>query len=691
MSHDPAHASGESVLLSFFRGKSIGYGKYKGFCPAHADDNPSLDFEYKAGRWVLICRVCQDQKKVFAACSQEVKDVLSPPASRVKTLPKAQIDPVYKPWSYRDESGVELYQTVRMLEPDGKKSFRQRHRDTASGKWVWSTKGVRRVPYRLPELIASRSTSAWVGITEGEKCVDALVSLGFTATCNAGGAGKWSSDLDSFVAGRNVVLFEDNDEAGRAHVLGIAARLVGVCPSVRIMRWPGEREKYDVGDFVAENSPELARDLIAAIPNALPPLGASDLPPVSDSEDNDTPPPPPKMRGKKKATRDDYVEFALSLPKFADVRRCIVSEKLCVRSGTLGGYELWVPWNSKLRGYLRGAAMAYGSFFTLDRFDDALEWYSEEKCTPRLMIDIPEWDGRDRIAEVCAVIHASNVSRGSLYELVKHWGCGIFKKIEQPEYQNVCPIFQGSQGCGKDTLIKALVGGFGQYFTDLDLRPDEAVLQLHSRLVFNIPEFDRASKRDIADLRQLLTAPSTDVRLKHGAEGRQRAIRASFCASGNLSDLLVDGTGNRRFWLFNVAYAGFKNGVPVDVYPGHFLDSDRAANRLQIVAQFRALALEGFTASADARAEMGEFMTEIQPDNPEDLICDMYENKVKALQDDVVIGGQGYLIYASVRPVIEEIAKTLGRSFQTTQRVLVARRYRKIAHGHEKLYSRISL
>ncbi len=53
-------------------------------------------------------------------------------------------------YDYVDEGGKTLFQVVR-FDP---KDFRQRRRDpTAKDGWVWSVRGVRPVPYRLPELL----------------------------------------------------------------------------------------------------------------------------------------------------------------------------------------------------------------------------------------------------------------------------------------------------------------------------------------------------------------------------------------------------------------------------------------------------------------------------------------------------------------------------------------------------------
>ena len=51
-------------------------------------------------------------------------------------------------------------------------------------------------------------------MVEGEKDCDALHGIGVVATCNAGGAGKWTAEHAAFLGGRRVIMVPDNDEAG---------------------------------------------------------------------------------------------------------------------------------------------------------------------------------------------------------------------------------------------------------------------------------------------------------------------------------------------------------------------------------------------------------------------------------------------------------------------------------------------
>jgi hypothetical protein len=109
-------------------------------------------------------------------------------------------------YDYVDEADDILFQVVR-FDP---KDFRQRRPDGREG-WEWSVKGVRHVPYRLPELQEAIANDRTIVIVEGEKDADALWKLNIPATTNAGGAGKWSPALNEFFRDVDVIIIPDND------------------------------------------------------------------------------------------------------------------------------------------------------------------------------------------------------------------------------------------------------------------------------------------------------------------------------------------------------------------------------------------------------------------------------------------------------------------------------------------------
>src|SRR5262245_61776687 len=67
-------------------------------------------------------------------------------------------------YDYTDEAGKLLFHCVRYSPKD----FRQRQPD-GKGGWIWDIQSVRRVLYRLPELLDGLKRGLPVIITEGEK------------------------------------------------------------------------------------------------------------------------------------------------------------------------------------------------------------------------------------------------------------------------------------------------------------------------------------------------------------------------------------------------------------------------------------------------------------------------------------------------------------------------------------------
>lgn len=171
----------------------------------------------------------------------------------------AKLGPIVATYDYRDEKGDLLFQVCRFDQP--RKSFRQRRPatqdDLAKGtksEWVWKTADVRKVLYRLPDLL--KRVDDPVFVVEGEKDADRLWSLDLVATCNPGGATKsddkpkWTPDLNPPLAGRTVYIVPDNDDVGRAHAHAVAGQLVNIAKDVRIVSLPGLDTKGDVSDWL---------------------------------------------------------------------------------------------------------------------------------------------------------------------------------------------------------------------------------------------------------------------------------------------------------------------------------------------------------------------------------------------------------------------------------------------------------
>jgi putative DNA primase/helicase len=178
-------------------------------------------------------------------------------------------------YDYPDESGALLSQVVRY--PAGTEPrFRQRRPSNAPGEWIWNLKNTRRVPYRLTEVITSIAAGKLLFVAEGEKDSDNLCALGFAATTNPGGAGKWRSEYSECLRGADVVVVGDNDEPGRAHVRQVAASLRGTAKRVRVLElakmWPECPAKGDISDWIAAGgTAEKLMAVIEALPDSSAP------------------------------------------------------------------------------------------------------------------------------------------------------------------------------------------------------------------------------------------------------------------------------------------------------------------------------------------------------------------------------------------------------------------------------------
>jgi len=147
-------------------------------------------------------------------------------------------------YDYKDESGQLLYQAVRYDNKD----FSQRRPDGKDG-WKWNLDGVRRVLYRLPELLRANPDD-WVFIVEGEKDVDRLFDEGLIATTCPMGAGKWDDNFSEFLNDRKLIaIIPDNDEAGKKHAKQIEESLINVGVKPKIIELPNLPEKADVTDW----------------------------------------------------------------------------------------------------------------------------------------------------------------------------------------------------------------------------------------------------------------------------------------------------------------------------------------------------------------------------------------------------------------------------------------------------------
>ncbi len=229
-------------------------GEYTAWCVFHPDGQgepphrPNLSVSERG----YYCHACGENGGL-----RDLAQHLGVSVGRRNSEPEATYD-------YRDERGELLFQVVRL---PGKR-FRQRRRGEGGG-WVWNVKGVRRVLYRLPELLANPDKTVY--LVEGEKDADRLRASGLLATTVPGGANKWRDDYSAVLQEREVVIVPDNDQPGQKHAVQIARGLRGVSSSLKVVQLPGLPEKGDVSDWLdMGHSAEELSQIAASAPQWTP-------------------------------------------------------------------------------------------------------------------------------------------------------------------------------------------------------------------------------------------------------------------------------------------------------------------------------------------------------------------------------------------------------------------------------------
>jgi putative DNA primase/helicase len=208
-------------------------------CPAHEDREPSLSLHLRDGKILLHCHAGCTVEAICAAVGLKMSNLFVDSSNG--SAPELVAE-----YSYCDEFGKLLFQVVR-FEPKG---FRQRRPD-GCGAWKWNLDGIRRVLYRLPDVLKAK----WVLVCEGEKDCETARELGLTATCNPGGAGKWRDEYSETLRGKRVAMIADADEPGRKHARQVAQSFQGKTESLKVLELPGAKDLSEwAGDQTARNA-----------------------------------------------------------------------------------------------------------------------------------------------------------------------------------------------------------------------------------------------------------------------------------------------------------------------------------------------------------------------------------------------------------------------------------------------------
>lgn len=241
----------------------------------------------------------------------------------------------------------------------------------------------------------------------------------------------------------------------------------------------------------------------------------------------------------------------------------------------------------------------------------------EERSEPNFILDVPAWDGRDRLAELAQRVEmdfTSPITTEIFEDFLKDWHSKAWQRLYDANVQNRVFLLIGGQGIGKDYWIEENINGAGRFALrpNLDSRnPRDAYMLVTSGMFMNISEFDRTARTEVAFLKDLITSPNTPMRLPYGRKIEHRVKRESYISSCNVSDILRDDQ-NRRYLLFDVM------NIRKDT---RFTDADR----LQVLAQGRELAKDRYKCSDESECVMAELVKSRSPQSKDSLILEYFD------------------------------------------------------------------
>ncbi len=111
-------------------------------------------------------------------------------------------------------------------------------------------------------------------------------------------------------------------------------------------------------------------------------------------------------------------------------------------------------------------------------------------------------------------------------------------------------ILRGSQGGGKGRFWKTLSMGFYKNLPNNFDKVDKMVEAMSGSLIGELGELAGLRKETAEIAKDFITVSSDQLRLAYARRPEIIKRRGVLCGTSNLSDILHDPTGNRRFWIW---------------------------------------------------------------------------------------------------------------------------------------------
>ena len=269
------------------------------------------------------------------------------------------------------------------------------------------------------------------------------------------------------------------------------------------------------------------------------------------------------------------------------------------------------------------------------------------------------WDGHDHIGDFARTVPTD---APLWHKWFKTWLLAMVSQWQnQPSrlYGNsVAPLLISPQGYHKSTFCRRLLPdvlkwGYTDSLTLSDRR--QVMLAMSQQLLINLDEFNQISPRvQQGFLKNVIQLPSIKAKRPYGTHLEELPRKASFIATSNMTDILADPSGNRRF-------IGIELTAPID--------TTRVSNHRQLFAQALQLLRNGSRSWFD-KAETEQIMLwnrryEIQEP------ADQYFSLCFSVADDPLDPSAEWLSTAEIFDVIKQ---KVGSSLQVNTLIAFGRK-----------------
>lgn len=415
------------------------------------------------------------------------------------------------------------------------------------GETAWRQKAFAkpRPLYGLETLKRART----VVVVEGEKAADALRAicpvpvLTWPGGSNAVAHADWTP-----LENRRVIVWPDNDEAGRKAAAAIVERL----PNAEILKIPPDKpEGWDAADWTdGDVVPFLRLDTPAPI--ALVAVS----PELVAIERGETGSEAWEEYGIRQTAR------GVPVPNLAAVYKILNQhpfwagriwwdeflERIQFKPETGSEPREWAD------NHERQALLWLQSVFELynagiGEVRDAVRLIAERNRKNELVDWLRGlvWDQTPRVRELFTTGFGAEPN-DYVSDVGQYWLTSAVARALRPGCKvDTLPILEGSQGAGKSSGLRVLGG---RWFTEIhaDVREKDFFVVLNGKWILELSEMHSLGKAEVARVKGVLSNQVDRYRIPYEAHASDHPRRSVFAGTTNRDDWQCDTTGARRFW-----------------------------------------------------------------------------------------------------------------------------------------------